>query len=171
MKQKEKIILINSSILVIIILVVIFIILPLKNSLIKDRDTLKEQRINYEITKKRSQDLTSLKNKLEEIEEKNSTLNNFYIGESNELSLFKNLESLAKENDLSLNYNLETQKTNKSTNEVKLSINLGGRYQSILKYLAGIEALNYYIKINNLTIKKGTDDKTIASLEAITYWQ
>jgi len=172
MKIKEKSIIIISVIIVATAAVIFFITLPLKQKISQIEEDINNQKVVLEITKKRSKNITSLQRDYEEIMEKKENLENMFIGKNNQLTLFKDIEKIAEQYNLELNYNLEESSTKEDISEVNLSLNLSGLYQNILKYLGSIEELNYYIKIKDITLKSSSTKENIqVVINAKTYWQ
>ena len=133
---------------------------------------IEDRRIVYEINKRRSENLVSFQKDIENIQLQNDILKNMFINETNQLSFFRDLENIAQSNSLNLNYNLEeASKKSKSPKEVLINISLEGKYNNVLKFIAGLEALDYYIKFTSFSFKSTTIQNIQVTIQAITYWQ
>lgn len=172
MQLREKMIIFSSAIIIIVVVFYLFITNPLRESLTKLKEEVENKRINLEITKRKAENLTALKEDYETIEKKKQALENMIISQANQLELFQDLENLAQKNNIEQNFSLETPKTEASPQEVKININLEGNYLKILGYLAGLEALDYYVKVSSM---KFTSSEYVGNasltIEAKTYWQ
>lgn len=77
-----------------------------------------------------------------------------FIIKEQELSLITALENIAQKNNLEQKITLQDIKNedgSKSQN-MSLTIKVNGNYPNLIKYLADLESLDYYININNLRI-------------------
>lgn len=172
MKFRDKNIIFFASLIIVIAVFYAFLIYPLKNNVTEIKGKIDEQRINLEIAKNKSENLSATEKDLAGINEKKLVLDQMIITSENQLSLFNDIENLAQINNLEQDYNLEMVDTTTTNSEVKMSINIAGDYLAFLRYFEGLESLNYYIKIVTCEISSSTSSgRVTASLQAKTYWQ
>ena len=172
MKFKEKISIFSLAILGALVLITAFLILPLRQSVAETSGQIHEQRITLEINKNRLENLASFKKDIQEIEKQLKTLEGMFVNEANQISFFRDLENTAQVSSLKLNYSLEDiSKKTQSPKEVLINFSLEGKYENLLKFMAGLEGLDYYIKVKNLSFRPATTQNLQANLQAITYWQ
>lgn len=142
-------------------------------------DTRKELEIKYQ----KGQSIRKTTRDLKEIEPALSELSFFYIAEGDELRFITTLEQLAQQYSVEQNIQIKFPET-KSNNDVvavPITLQLGGNYVDVLKYLSGLEQLNYYIIRDNLAFRakdsiKGPDEipvigQVTAILNGKIYWQ
>jgi len=172
MKFRDKNIIFFACLIVVVVVFYAFLIYPLKNNLAEIKGKIEEQRINLEITKSKSADLSAVKKDLEGINDKKATLDKMILSSENQLSLFKDIENLAQMNNLTQDYSLEIMDTKTTSSEVKMSIDITGDYLAFLRYFAGLESLNYYVKVISCELVDSPSPGIVtATLQAKTYWQ
>jgi len=173
MKFREKILIYSSILIIAIVAIYIFLISPLRNSISRARNNWEDQKIIYEITKDRSENMASFKKDIEEINEKKENLDKFLISSNKQINFFRDLENTADTLNVDLTYDLEQIKKNNDEDlqTVNIDIKTTGQYNNILKYIASLESFNYYIKISNIKISSLNSNKIQADIQAKTYWQ
>lgn len=172
MKFRDKNIIFFTALIIIFGVFYVFLVYPLRNNLAEIKGKIDEQRTNLEILKNKSQDLSGVKKDAEEINDKKLVLDKMIITSGNQLSLFKDIENLAQMNNLVQNFSLDTKAIKTANSEVKMTISVTGDYLAFLRYLEGLESLNYYIKVISGEIVSSSSPGSItATLQAKTYWQ
>jgi len=170
MKNREKILITVSAFIISAIAIGLFVFMPLKDNITRLNSDIRDKRIVLEITKRRSENLTVLKNDYENIQNKNKLLDAMYISQDNTISFFKDLEDAAQKNNIDLNYSLGNMTDEISGKEVKLDINIKGDYLKILAFLSDLESLDYYIKLYSINFTQGEAQSANAIIQAKTYW-
>ncbi|MDZ7799122.1 MAG: type 4a pilus biogenesis protein PilO [Patescibacteria group bacterium] len=172
MKFKEIKLIYTAVLLGAIIAVYIFLVMPLRSSISQTRQNLQNQKITQEILKNRSENISTYKKDIEEIKTKKNRLEDMFISSEKQIDFFRQLENVAKDLNLNLNYTLEQTSNNKDNiKTVNLKIKLDGAYTDNLKYLASLEALPYYIKTSNISFTNSNNSNITVNIQAITYWQ
>jgi Tfp pilus assembly protein PilO len=176
MQIKGKKIILQLSSLVIILVLIFAVILPLSSKLKQVAKNVEDQRVTLEITQKKAQNTASLISDYDKIKSYQQEISKFFINKKDQLDFLTSLENTAQENNLTQVLTLEEVGKIEQIKDLPLSIVLTGNYLDIIKYLAEIEALNYYISIESINLSKQSSstaalNNVTATIESKTYWQ
>lgn len=143
--------------LLLLLAVILFILYPTAGEIKETSLEIKEQKTKLEELYKKGQLFNPTKKQYEEISSELPGLSNIFIAKNQELKLITALEKIAQENNLIQKINLEEIPQNEKDKKpdpqkMSLTIKLNGDYPNLIKYLSALEALDYYININNLRI-------------------
>ncbi|MDD5342120.1 MAG: type 4a pilus biogenesis protein PilO [Patescibacteria group bacterium] len=181
--QGHKSIIIIGGALIIIVGLLVFAFLPLNRTIDDLKTQILGKRIDSALLKQqqntaaRSQDEASLVEKDEE-------LRAYFIQKSKFLEFISQIEELAKNNSVKEEVTLTEFPNN--TQEVfthPISVSFTGDYNNILKLMAELESLNYYLDFAQITLSNAGDgglnvntntskqSQLQVSLTGLTYWQ
>ncbi|KKR21759.1 MAG: hypothetical protein UT48_C0004G0015 [Parcubacteria group bacterium GW2011_GWE2_39_37] len=173
-KLKEKIVLLNAVILTVIAVILIFLIFPSVTLIRKIQINIQSQLIELENKYNKAQALRQTSSNLKKVEPLVGLLDRGYIKQEKEIEFITNLEELAVKNRITQKLNLGSIKINKTPQKVTLQIFTKGKFEDQVRYLKGLEKLNYYSNVKNVEIIKDTakkDGDTKMVLLVDTYWQ
>ena len=134
----------------IVVLAIYFLLLPTIADILSLREQIIDQKITLERNLNRERDIIKLVNKMNRIKPELAKLDQAFINSSREIEFINTLEGLAGENNITMNISLnETgEKANDIFEKINLTIQTQGSFENLLKFLADIEKMNYYININ-----------------------
>jgi len=160
--------------------VIYFLIYPAIVDIQKIGQDIENQRIDLEKRYVRGQSLNKLSRDLKNIEPSLAVLDDVFIDQNRALEFVTTLEDVAGKSGVSQKINLMTDKSTKEFDYMKtpLQIAVQGDFASILRYITGLESLNYYININTIDIARNSGDnnspasKNVAvQITADTFWK
>lgn len=155
---KKKIIFIIIPML--IIMTVFFLIIkPTINSINDTRDRINAQKQELEQKIKQVTRLKQNQQKLKEVENKLSILDDFFIIPNQEINFVTKLENIATKNNVTQKINLAdtnpSQPNSQPQNKKFLAINIevNGNTENVFNYLTEIEQASFYFNITDLDIE------------------
>ncbi|MDP3986327.1 MAG: hypothetical protein Q8P77_02775 [Candidatus Veblenbacteria bacterium] len=122
-----------------------------------------EQRVELEKLYTRGQVLKQTLKEYEEIKPAIPTLNRVYLTRGNELDFITTLETTATSVGVTHDIKLTTSDPKKSTNQLQYQLQTQSDLPSFIRYLAALEALNFYININTIRLSTGAGDSQRAN--------
>ncbi|KKQ61331.1 MAG: hypothetical protein US81_C0007G0011 [Parcubacteria group bacterium GW2011_GWE2_38_18] len=174
-KLKERIILLNAAIIIIIAGILLLLIFPSISLIKKIQFNIQSQLVELENKYNKAQILRQTSSNLKKVEPLVGLLDQGYVKQENEIQFITALEELAVKNQISQKLNLGNIKINKTVpQKVTLQINTRGQFPDQVKYLRGLEKLNFYINVKTIEIIKNSSEKeddTNMTLVVDTYWQ
>lgn len=133
-----------------------------------------EQRVELEKLYQRGQLLKQTLREYEEIKPSLATLNRIYINRGHELEFITTLEETAINNGVTHQIKLTAADPQKQTNnQLQYQLQINGNLTDFIRYLASLEALDFYININTLrlssltTNSQATNQPSPQSIQAI----
>lgn len=169
LKQKNLIII---GLSLIITLAVFFLIIKPTIAYIKDtKDQIKIEREDLEKRYQRVMYLRQNVDKLKEIEQQLTVLDDLFLINDKELEFITTLEDIAEKNNVSQKINLKSVNLNDPQQlTLPFAISASGKMHDVLSYLLGVEKLFYYINFNSLNISsKNADGKLDVTLNGEIY--
>ncbi len=151
----KKIIIWVSALSLLVLIILFGIVVPTLGYIKKTSDESYKLRMFLEQKYEQSLRSRITRKKLEEIK---SSIANFYpflFKPGDELKLITFLEVLAAKHKITQTIANSTLDKIGSSQIVSISMNLGGSYTDILKYIAELEASNYFIYINQMQFTPG----------------
>ncbi len=145
-------------------------------------DQIYQERVDLEKLYLKGQILKQTIKEYEEVKPVVGKLNNIYLKPNDELAFITKLEDAAQATNVKQNLTLGLQDPKKPANQLPVQLQINGNLTDFISYLQALEALDYYINIDNLRLSKtgsstprGTDNKMNGLLEAVllglTYYQ
>ena len=112
-------------------------------------------------------DIEKVKSELAAAAEQGAVLDSVFVGQSKELELITQLESLAQKLELNIlvTPDLNLKPINNSVQRLPIKIIASGSYLNALKFISDIEALNHYFNITRLAIKPKNNATGLVTLE------
>jgi len=155
MKNSKKITLIILSIIILIGAIIIFVIIPKVKSIRGISKNIQELKTEFVKDEMDNKGLKEVITRLKEIQNKSDKFLNIFVKEEEELEIIKNLEDISLNNNLGQKINLFSKQSDEKSGENRfdLNIKLNGSYKNLLKYLAEIRKIDYYINIKSISIK------------------
>jgi len=154
MAIKQKKIYFTFGTFICLLLVSVFIVYPSIKEIKKISNQINEQKEKLEKFYMEGCFLKPTKNQYEKIEPQIAELSKIFIHENQELDLITNLENIASKNNLKQKIELkelkEDTKTQAKYETLPLTIKIIGNYLNCIKYLIELEALNFYINIDEI---------------------
>ncbi len=166
---RQKIIISSSLTLVATAVLIVFITLPSIREIKALNEQIETQRTELEKLYQKGQLLKQTLKEYEEIKPTVATLDRIYIKRGEELSFITSLEGVANSNGLKQDIKLVSQDPKKTTaaNTFPIQLDLRGELNSFLRYLTGLEAMDYYLNIDTIRISTSSrDSSTGATLDA-----
>jgi len=153
MNPKKKIYLLIAIILIVIISISFFILIPTIKDIKNLNKGIDEQKLEIEkryIQTHGSKRITNLN----KIKTDVSKLSSIFVKKDFELEFITTLERLAAENNLEQQIKLQpnNQKIAGLIKSIPIQISLKGDFLDVLKYLQGLEKLEYYINIDSIDL-------------------
>jgi Tfp pilus assembly protein PilO len=170
---RGKITVIFAILSVIAGIIITLVVIPSIKKINKMKDEIEFQRSDLEKKYFKAQRSKKTVLNLVKTEEEMAKMNNAFINENRELEFITRLEDLASRNSLSQEINLAPkEKAEEGKPRVaSLFIRVSGGHDNILRYLADIESLEYYINISGLELTSNSESGGYTlSLKALTYW-
>lgn len=175
---KNKIAINITVIIVFMSIIGYFIILPTLSDIRKMESEIEAQRVDLEKKYVKGQSLKKLSENLKKIEPNLVIFDQVFINQSRALEFITTLEEIANRHGVTQKLNLMTEKSAGNNGYVKtpLNFNIEGDFTNVMRYLADIENLNYYININSIEISRiqndnGSPRKVSVQILANTYWK
>jgi Tfp pilus assembly protein PilO len=165
---REKIIFSTSLTLVLTAILLIFVAWPSIREIKSLNDQIYYQRLELEKLYQKGQLLKQTLKEYEEVKPTTAALDHIYIKRGEELNFITTLENIASTNKLEQNIRLGSQDPKKQTNQLPMQLELKGSLSSFVSYLAGLEALDYYLNIDTVRLsganrKKSNSNETANS--------
>ncbi|MEK7098040.1 MAG: type 4a pilus biogenesis protein PilO, partial [Patescibacteria group bacterium] len=178
LNMKNKIIINITVIIVFMSAIGYFIIMPTISDIRKMESEIEAQRTDLEKKYVKGQSLKKLSENLKKIEPNLVVFDQIFINQSRALEFITTLEDIANRHGVTQKLNLMTEKGAGSNGYTKtpLNFNIDGDFTDIMRYLADIESLNYYINVSSIEISKiqgesGSPSKVSVQILAHTYWK
>jgi len=155
--EKQTILLVGIFATV-IITIILGIILPTVKYIKKLND---ETTALKEYLEKKYQNTINLRTSIKKIEEIKTIVAeypNYFFNPGDELKLITTLETIATQNKV----NQKIENTNldqPNHNPIKITLTISGNYNQVLKYLADLEKINYYINVENIQLTNANKPK------------
>lgn len=138
----------------IILLIVVGVIVPTAGYIKKLNDETTNLK-NY--LEKKYESTVHLKSSIKKIEEIKSIVDeypNYFFKPGDELALITALENIATKNKVT--QKVENSNLDQKTNDwVKMTLSVSGGYDNVLKYMADLEQLKYFINIEKIQLTSG----------------
>lgn len=173
--NKKTLIWIGSTALV-LIAIAAFLLIPF----IQDISGLTKQnydkRVRLAIVKKQSSNISVMKRDYNKIQDDIKKISQVFIPKKETINFITNLENMAAQDNLTQKIQLQgikisdLEQTTTEVKELPLQLTLSGDFNSIMKYLNQIEALNYYINFSKLNFT-GSGTSVNLTISGLTYWQ
>lgn len=158
--------------------VIYFLVLPTIADIKKMKAEIEAQRIDLENKYRKSKNLKKLTANLKKIEGEIEKLDWLFINQNRALEFITTLEEAAAKEGVSQKISLGTTAPlkNYSYKKIPLQIMADGNFISQLRYLANLEALNYYINIKTLEFSTAANDVAAKGgvnlqISSDTYWK
>lgn len=149
---KQKIAVVISLTVIITGLLMAFIGWPSIKTIIDLSDQIYGQRTELEQLYQRGQVLKQTLREYEEIKPSIPALYSIYLTKGNELEFITTLEEVASASGVSHNIQLGATDPNKTTNQLPFQLQTEGNLNGLIKYLAALESLDFYVNINTIRI-------------------
>ena len=194
-KSNLKYIFILFALFIISLLLICLVIRPSLKSIKDNNQKIIYQKQNLTELLSKGQSLAENQKNLKKIKADFDKLENVWLKAGNELGFITDLEKAAENNQLEQSISFDNDKGDKETQATKtrmipIGINLNGGLDEFINYMREIEALDYYININQVEISSHTNqaeykkyaqqiynelpkDKTELSIKLIglTFWK
>ncbi|HOZ56408.1 MAG TPA: type 4a pilus biogenesis protein PilO [bacterium] len=133
-----------------------FLTIPATDSIKDSRNDIINLKIDLENKIIREKNISTLNEKINKIEPQLQKINQIFISKNREIEFITALEGLENKHNIKqkLNINLNSPNQDNDLGKIPLNINASGNFQNLMDYLAGIESLNYYINIENISLTK-----------------
>lgn len=184
---KYKILAFNAGVLVFIFCVIKFVVLPSINQIERIKTDIYQNQLDLEQKYQRSQSLKKLSANLKSIEGKIESIDQVFISQNRELEFITALEQISEKENVSQKIILGKAQSavgDKFYKKIPLQIQAQGNYLDILRYLQGLETLNYYINIKSIdlsasgigqrpeiTVGNNLGGKVSINISADSYWR
>lgn len=139
-----------------------------------------DQRTELEQMYQKGQILKQTLKEYEEVKPTIASLNKVYLEKGNELAFITSLEKVAADNGVSHDIKLNSTSPNKTNDQLQYQLQTSGSLVNFIRYLAALEAQDFYININtirlsssggNITSNQSTDSALQAILLAASYFK
>ncbi|MFA6171877.1 MAG: type 4a pilus biogenesis protein PilO [Patescibacteria group bacterium] len=169
----KKITIISGFLVLVLAAVIVWVDLPAVKNINKMKDEIEFQRLDLEKKYAKSQRIKKMALSLGKIENEVLRLDKVFISEYRELEFITRLEQIAQSDSViqEINLNKSAVMETGGFRAVYLFARCQGSYENLVKYLEDIEALDYYINIEDLQITKGENEEFSLNLKALTYWR
>lgn len=164
---RQKIIITLSFLLVIVIGLSITIIYPSIKRMKELSQDIYIKRVEAEKIFNRGQNLKYTLEQYNKIKPTVSKLNNLFVIKGKELEFFTALETLNTNTLMEPDVKLSSLESSTQNRQLPLQIRLQESYPGLLKYLSGLENLDYYINISSLRLTATTKDQTNSSVTTL----
>jgi Tfp pilus assembly protein PilO len=147
--------------------IIYFLIMPSIDNIKNLRNDTINLKIDSENKIAQETKTNDLNNKLKKIEPQLEKINQIFISQNREIEFITTLESLESKYNITqtLNLGLDDAEQGDGFKIVPFSIDANGNFKDIMNYLTGVESLNYYINIENISLSNNSTD--ISSPEKI----
>lgn len=146
----KKIILWVSALSLLVLIILLGVFLPTLNYIKKISDESYRLRTFMEQKYEQSLRLRVTKKKLEEIKVSSENFHSFLFRPGDELKLITFLENLSAKHKITQGITNSTIDKIGNKQMASISLNLNGNYHNALKYIAELEASNYFIYIKKM---------------------
>jgi Tfp pilus assembly protein PilO len=153
----------NIAIAIVVIIanaaVIYFLILPTIDKI----KSLRNEILNIEIDSAnkitQERNIHDLNNKIKKIQPQLDKINSIFINQNREIEFISALEELADKYTVNQKLNIDFNNPAKGDifNTVPVSINANGNFNNLVSYLSAIEAMSYYINIDNVSFTANTN--------------
>lgn len=184
--MKNKIIAILACFLSVVFVLVYSIIVPTVRQIKEMRKNIEAQREDLEKKYIKGQSLRQLTENLIKIEPELKLLDQIFINQNRELEFITSIENQASKNRVSQKINLSEPQKYENWNFQKAGLQIYAKagFIDLVKYLNGIEHLNYYINVQTLELFPASEEQPKIGakqspsgiknlnmyIEADTYW-
>lgn len=159
-----------------------FVAWPSYKQIQKLNEQIYQERVDLEKLYQKGQILKQTIKEYEEVKPVVGKLNDIYLKRNEELAFITKLEDAAQASNIRQHLTLGLQDPKKPANQLPVQLQINGRLSDFIAYLQALEAMNYYINIDNLRLSKNgssntpnKEDKMNGMLEAVllglTYYQ
>lgn len=180
-QNQHKIILIIIGIVFSSLAVYYFIIPPTIKKIIKLKNDILIQKINFEKNLDENKNLGKTSEQFKQIQPDLQKFENTSIDKNKKLEFITILENAATQNNIIQKINMEPIDDKKSNQKIKLDITLSANFTNFLKYLSTLNQMDNYININSIEIdrlaspriseNKEENDNLHIKINADTYWR
>lgn len=130
-----------------------FIAWPSIREIINLNERIYQERVELEKLYRKGQILKQTLQDYQDIKPEISKFTSIYVIPGNELDFISTLEKVAQEQKVDQQITLSPADSEaKKTNTLPLQLQISGTLASFLKYLAGVEQLDYYLNIDTLRL-------------------
>jgi Tfp pilus assembly protein PilO len=160
LNQKNKNIALAMVVLVLNAALIYFLILPT----IEKIKNLRNEILNIEIDSAnkitQERNIKDLNNKIKKIQPQLDKINSIFINQNREIEFINALEDTASKHDVSqkLNIDFNNPAKGEAFNTVPVGINANGNYDNLISYLSSIEAMSFYINIDNISFEASANN-------------
>lgn len=148
----KKIIIWVSALSLLVFIIILGVFLPTLNYIKKISNESYELRVYMEQKYEQSVRLRVTKKKLDEIKNSSADFYSFLFRSGDELTLITFLETLSAKHNITQTITKSTIDKIDNNQIASISMNLGGNYNDALKYIAELEASNYFIYIKQMQL-------------------
>lgn len=154
--------------------IVFFVLWPNGKSIIKIFGDINNERINLEKLYLRGQRLKQIKQDFEAVKPLTNDLEKIFLAPGDELKIITTLEDIAAKSGVEQELHIANSQTSKTQSDefapdpLMLNLNLKSSFPQLLTYLINLEASDYYISINTMTINNKNADSQAPSIYDIT---
>ena len=140
--------------------IIYFLIIPSIDNIKNLRNDILNLKIDSENKIAQETKTNDLNNKFKKIEPQLEKINQIFISQNREIEFITTLEGLEGKYNITqtLNLGLDDAKQGEGFKIVPFSIDANGNFKDIMNYLTGVESLNYYINIENISLSKNATD-------------
>lgn len=124
-------------------------------------DQIYEQRIELEQMYQKGKILKKTLHEYEQIKPIIPSLSRVYLTRGNELEFITSLEELATTSGVIEDKKLAAPDPKKVTNQLQYQLQISGDLKGFIRYLAALEALDFYVNINTVRLSTSTAQQTI----------
>ncbi len=125
---------------------------------------IEEQRSQLEQLYIRGKNIKQTLQQYREIKPTVSNLDNIYIKRGEELKFITTLENTANEQSVDQEPKLVSPPVNSTSNTLQLELTTTTSLNRIIKYIMGLEALDYYINIDTVRLSKASNSASATSV-------
>ncbi len=162
---RQHIMIISTGLMVAASLILLgFVTYPSIVEIMKLNDRIYQERVDLEKLYRKGQ---ILKQTLKDYQTIKPTLNQFaniYVAPDNELDFITRLEKVATEQKVNQDITLGLADKKNKTNKLPIQLHIDGSLANFVKYLTGLEQLDYYLNIE--TLRLGGYNKKTSTTEA-----
>lgn len=166
---RQKITLTSAATGVLIVLLLVFITYPSIKEIRSLNASIDAERIELEAQYVRGQTLKQTLKTYQEVKPNVGELDRVYLKRGQELAFITALEGTADSVHINQQLKLNSPDPQKQ-NELPIELTLSGELPNIIRYLAGLEALDYYIDINTIRLGQPeftNNDSSLSKLNAL----
>lgn len=156
-----------------------FAFFALRSQLQEKSAKILESRISIELNTRQKQNLSALKNQVDQILKNTETLNAAFFDRSKTFEFLQYIENLAEENTLELTEPQLTEpartspdnETTYSVEEKAFHIDLAGKVPNLMRFLRALETQPAYLLINTVDLRNNSQGSEASlSIEGVIPW-